>query len=1061
MRPRLLTMTAFGCYARETRVNFDALTGGLYLIVGKTGAGKTTIFDAISFALFGKPSGSERTADMLHSDYVPLSVDTEVKLDFVHQGREYHVERRMHFPKKRGAEGYGDASISASLTGAEQPALEGAVRVTERCEELLGLNAEQFRRIVMLAQGEFRQFLRANSNEKNEILGRLFDNSEYLRFQNLLLSARDSLRQQRREKEAEIATVLNTLFVLPPETGEQEGEAFLPGHPRLAENLQALVDGEQDRLDEQKRELERQREETERLTRREGAAETDNHLLRELEEKRARLTVLESQRESFAARSAAYLAAEKALHRIMPKEKDRAGAEAALQKARDDIAALDARWEQQAEELKAARETVDGDRPKAERLKALSAETTSLQKLLPRYREAAEKGRERDNAKLALEGAKQSVRRTRKEIEDLEKELTAVREELSALEGCEAELVRREGERLSAKERRDAVSDPKNGLAAQVRDILAGENALAGESPALVTLTQKAQNAENRYHALYQAFLAGQAGLIAQSMEKELAETGKTVCPVCGTPFCREEEHRFALPAEKVPDKAAVDRAEEEAREAEKKRNDRQTALDKSRVSLDQRKKAAAEQLQKLEPECSGWDKITAPDWLSALETRLQGELLEKEGACRSAQEACARKKDRQDEEKEKAREREAHGEALETGEKQCGERELQYHGLCAAVEEIQKQLPFPTEGEARTHLAALDREAGELTAELQEHEKALKAAKEALDTTSGGQKALQESLPARQEAAETARAELEKALSENGFADLDEAQAALAPIGTEDGERWLQREKQEQDDYARERENTRERIGELTVQTRGKEYTDLAELTAQLEEARERQRASDTAVKARENLLSGHRRVLETVAAAKKTLAATDRAYRRIDRLAELAVGVNSEGGKLSFDRYVMGAIFREVLVMANRRLDIMTGGRFELIHTVEAGRKNAAAGLEIQVLDVTLNKQRPAGSISGGEGFMVSLALALGLSDVVQNHAGGARLDTMFIDEGFGTLDDEKLDNVITVLKQLTEGNRLVGIISHVDKLEESIPQKLRVIGGEHGSSLVSELS
>ena len=161
MRPIRLKMKAFGSYAGETIVDFERLTGGLYLIVGKTGAGKTTIFDAVSFALFGRPSGSERTADMLHSDFVPLSEDTEVALDFIHLGKEYHVERTLHFPKLRGMDGYGDVKVSAMMTGADQPAIGLASQVTARCEELLGLNAEQFRRIVMLAQGEFREFLGA------------------------------------------------------------------------------------------------------------------------------------------------------------------------------------------------------------------------------------------------------------------------------------------------------------------------------------------------------------------------------------------------------------------------------------------------------------------------------------------------------------------------------------------------------------------------------------------------------------------------------------------------------------------------------------------------------------------------------------------------------------------------------------------------------------------------------------------------------------------------------------------------------------------------------------
>ena len=150
------------------------------------------------------------------------------------------------------------------------------------------------------------------------------------------------------------------------------------------------------------------------------------------------------------------------------------------------------------------------------------------------------------------------------------------------------------------------------------------------------------------------------------------------------------------------------------------------------------------------------------------------------------------------------------------------------------------------------------------------------------------------------------------------------------------------------------------------------------------------------------------------------------------------------------------MGEAFREILAEANQRLQIMTGGRFELIHRLEGARVNAAAGLEIDVVDNNSGTTRRAGSISGGEGFQVSLALALGLSDVAQNHAGGTEIDAMFIDEGFGSLDDAVLDNAIKVLDQIAGGSRQIGIISHVTKLEESIPKKIIVRAGDRGSHI-----
>ena len=199
---------------------------------------------------------------------------------------------------------------------------------------------------------------------------------------------------------------------------------------------------------------------------------------------------------------------------------------------------------------------------------------------------------------------------------------------------------------------------------------------------------------------------------------------------------------------------------------------------------------------------------------------------------------------------------------------------------------------------------------------------------------------------------------------------------------------------------------------------------------------------------------------VYDNIKIEKAKLSKTDYASKILSKLSDLASGSNGEGGKLSFDRYVMGATFREVIEKANIRLEIMSGGQYQLIHQMEAGRKNAKAGLDIEVLDRNTGIQRESASLSGGESFIVSLALALGLSDVVQSHSGGQALDTLFIDEGFGTLDDGVLDKAVQVLESLSDGSHhLVGIISHVSRLEESIPQKIVVRNSDKGSSLKIE--
>ena len=200
MRPITLEITAFGSYADHTEIHFDDFKQGLFLVSGETGAGKTMIFDAITFALYGRTSGGEREPLRMHSDLVSPGKDTVVKLVFMQNDREYTVERKIHFSKRRGSEDdYSDAKQDAVLTEPDRITVKGQEKVSDRCTELLGMDVEQFRKIVMLAQGEFREFLRANSDKKNEILGRLFDNSAFQRYQDLFIGARDLLNRQREE----------------------------------------------------------------------------------------------------------------------------------------------------------------------------------------------------------------------------------------------------------------------------------------------------------------------------------------------------------------------------------------------------------------------------------------------------------------------------------------------------------------------------------------------------------------------------------------------------------------------------------------------------------------------------------------------------------------------------------------------------------------------------------------------------------------------------------------------------------------------------------------------
>ena len=1063
MRPTKLVIKAFGSYAKETVVDFELLNGGLYLIVGKTGAGKTTIFDAISFALFGKASGSERDPRMLHSDFAGMDEDTVVRLDFIHQGKSYHVERTIHFPKKRGTNEYRPPEISAFISGEDMTPVEKSEKVTNRCEELLGMNGDQFRRIVMLAQGEFREFMRSNSDKKNEILGKLFDSSEYVRYQNLLNDLRKDLDDMNREQQDIIDRTLTNQFVLPE---GDDSEKYHKGNPHLAENLQELINRERATLDDLIAQSEVIATQIDKLNTQIGAALTNNALLNELKSKRAHLAELTLKQAEMTDKEEKYALAEKAQRRIRPVDSEVKKAKKDLEDTNNILIRQRALLVQQTQDVSIAEKTVADDKSDEELINALRTEAKLLRDSIPSYSALTEK-------ETALQRGTETLTEQRIELQNissrkelLEKELDGIISEAEKLQGCETAVSDAKNKGVMLRERYKAVAPEKDGGSAEsvsekVLSATRDEEALRQEEIDLADQIKTALSKESIYHSLYQRFIGGQVGLIAQEMEKELIDRGETICPVCNTSFRREDSHRFASRSENIPSENDVRIAEKNWRDADSKRQKKDSSVKGKRSALKEKRLGILSRMRELGYDCTDWSTLIAPGYLDFIceERKRELDLIITE--YRNAQKKYERYLSLRASEKQKRIEQTGLAESYDKKSKELQTTELNTTRLKAEIEQDKKQLKYKNAEEATGRLNGLIWQINDLQARLDEHQTALNNAREALRSTEGGITQLNDSLPSKERAYADSVSRLSDELEKNGFGSYEDYLSALAVIGSDNPEDWLTEMKKSVDQYKADILNTGTQIKELEEHTKGKSEISLDQLNRKLENAKAGQRNSSEAKSRQEALLNGHMVVLRTVSDAQKEIAKTESACGRIKKLADLAVGTSGEGGKLSFERYVMSSIFREVLEMANRRLNIMTGGRFELIHIMDAGRNNASAGLEMEVLDVATGRQRPSSTVSGGEGFMVSLALALGLSDVVQNHAGGQKLDTLFIDEGFGTLDDGKLDNVIQVLHQLTEGNRLVGIISHVDKLEESIPQKLRVSGGEHGSSLCFELS
>ena len=1083
MRPISLQMTAFGSYAEKTTVPFDSLRQGLYLVTGDTGAGKTTIFDAIVFALYGVASGSERTVDMLHSDYVSKAVDTEVELCFEQRGKKYRVCRTIHYPKNQKVKGeYRDAKVSAVLEEPDREPTEVAGKVTSRCEEILGLNEQQFRKIIMLAQGEFREFLKADSDKKSEILGRLFDNSDYVWYRDLLSGARDVLKERRSSFVEQERTAMQTLFRMPDDLQPGDELLYMPGSPELLDNLTSLIAGEADTLQSLQSEKKAVTEKIKLLSEQKGAAEGTNRLLDELDSYLAHAEELSQLQEQMQDQRETAARVEKALHRAYPAVEDSRKAAKALKDAEDRIENLKESAKELGDETARAQEQVEADAEAKAELTDTELQIRKIDAQMPLYQELAATTSRRkeaeDAAKAAddiLTGQKNILTQKRNEISALEIKIQA-----SADIDSTAEMLKHWSRR--AEELQQTFSS-KKGLKAAAGELCGRIGALEKEKERLLHLMQEAQLKEQNSHALYQRFLAGQAGLLAQELRIAVQETGRGICRVCGSEISGMDLHQLAELPEATPDQADVDRAKKQAAQAEQNRSDQNGRTERLAADIEARKDnlvtsfrswlSSLKELTDLirtaeklpltdipaEDTEQAWNLISDGNFLAEAES-LVGQIVSETGSRSRAADKV--KRQRKQDMKDLASRREEADKASELIDRYntkktdlirqadvCGER----------ISQLIKQLPYETKELAEAKREEMHRRSLILKKQIDTHQKALEEAGRKLNTCMGSLESEKGRLPELNRVREEADLSLQEILLETGFEDSDQVLQTLSDVGDK-GEAWLADMRRHLNEYENDCRNTQERISALQVQTEGKTRTDLQILVNAQEQAAEENRRRDELLTQQRTVLENHRDVYNRCRAARQELSSSENAWRRLDRLADLAVGTSGDGGKLSFDRYVMGAVFREVLEMANRRLDNMSGGRYELVHRTETDRKNSKAGLEIDILDNSTGQTRSSGSLSGGEAFFTSLALALGLSDVVQNHAGGKQLDTLFIDEGFGSLSEDVLDKALDVLGQLTEGNRLVGIISHVDRLDESIPQKIRVRNTREGSTISIEL-
>ena len=1015
MRPTKLTISAFGPYAGEMTLELERLGDrGIYLITGDTGAGKTTIFDAITFALYGNASGENRKPRMLRSKYALAEARTFVEMEFVYNGKTYRLRRNPEYlrAKQRG-EGETKERPDALLELPDGNVITGDRTVTARVEELVGLNREQFSQIAMLAQGSFSRLLSGRTEDRGAIFREIFRTRPYQKFQERLKDKAKGLYGAYADSVKSIGQYAGGVMA---EDGERWRAAV------ESKDLEAMLD----LLEEMIREDES------------GAAGLDQDL--------------------------------KAVRERSGLLGQRLGEARSAAKAQEDAQRAEQELRENRPLFEEAKAVFEREKGRAGEREQLIGEISRAQENLKAYDEHDRLAADSRACQAEAKGMEAVEAAAGNEAETLGLKLQELQEELDRLQTVGEELVtaRSAAERLGQNRQRIAAH------ARELSEYRAEERKLAAAQREYQAADQARRAREAEYQELYQVFLDSQAGILAAGLKP-----GQP-CPVCGSlehpaPAGRAAagdgtEERPGAPGagaavhEACGDGAAVHEARgdgaavHEARGAgaaihEAPSRPSHTPVTKEQVdaasrrakeasdaaaklslraggvkgSLDQRFERIKEQV---EAEIGGWkeswqERIRGAqakgreafleEWKLVLE-QLDGVLRRQaeagEQAIRGLEEQAKRRGQLEAQKKKAAQALENCRERRQEAGKARLRAETRRTELERQIAELKKRLPH---GDRATAEAELTERRRRLLA----MEQALNAAEKRLNEYSG-----------RVSAAE-ARAQALNRQLEAFYRQQEErcvicaaTQGSLSPMQDSSPEAHLS-----PSDWVRQLEA---------------ELAGTGEILERLEAGRNRLH----------HRLETNRLARDNMVRQQAAMEAARQQWTWVKAMADTAAGEVNGKDKITFETYVQMAYFERIIARANARFMVMSGGQYELKRCMEEDGRGKN-GLGLSVIDHYNGSERSARTLSGGESFQASLSLALGLSDEIQSQAGGIRLDTMFVDEGFGSLDGESLNLAVKALAGLAEGNRLVGIISHVPELKERIEKQIVVTKEKSGSS------
>lgn len=1063
MKPILLTMQAFGSYGEKTEIDFQK-GGDFFLISGDTGSGKSTIFDAMMFALYGEVStnGSGKENELL-SQFVDVRNDKPlVSLVFTaHQhGQEetYKITRtpRHIRPAKRTGAKQQEEGETAELLMPDGSQYPGKLSDTNRkIEELVGLTADQFRKVVMIAQGEFMDFLRAGSKEKTELLRDLLKTDYYYqlseRLKTLAKEKNTAAKTQRanmsffagravteglpeedaRALEAAKGTVIKAAEKLQPEQVDTLAEVLSGVCARLQlqqGDLALRQTAAQKDRDECMKCIEAAKPLMKRFEELESAEKTLQECAAQADEIEKKRGLIGKIRDAWA---------------IEPKYQRMKDAQKALTDAQRELAAKQ-------QELPRLKQTAaDAAALHQQMEKTKDAATTHCAEVETKVEKALETFVAMEKAEKALRQAEEADTKAKADAESAKKALDDFKNQEDAWRTQEAELQGAEAAYEVCKQQNQQYRDLKKSLEdlhGNQKDVQEKARQAAAAKDAYASATQKYQRAQNEYDDYRLAFLNAQAGLLARELV-----SGKP-CPVCGAlehpAPCQLTQENQQL------NRGELDRRRKAADDAAKAQEEKAKESESAQVKLTERQKAAEEAEKKLVENATNIRENVPMATAADVEAMLQAWLPELQSASKSVQ---AKVKALDDVRKN------LEGAKAERDKLEKAASDAQETAKSTAVKKAEAEKTWNLHQEELSGGTYRTREdaVAQRTQAKEAKQKAEAAASQAAGKERQAQKAktectariqqLDAEMPKKQADVEEFNQQYQQTMAEKS---LDEAQwqALTANYDAEEPDR-LQKKV---NDFDQKKNTAETQCTTAQSAIAGREKPDMAKLEAASKAAESALKEVSDALEAAKHLRLNNEKVLEDLRDGREPLAEACKAANTAQHLSDVMAGTES-GNRMNLETFVQRNYMEKILCDANRRFRDMSNGQFELkLINVEDAGEGKNKGLDFEVYSIVTGKTRSVNTLSGGESFMAALSLALGMADQIQAATAAIHLDVMFIDEGFGSLSDNARNEAVNILKEMAGKQRQIGIISHVSELKDEIENQLIVKKDDRGSHI-----